>query len=265
MNQQKFYCSKRNHYVKREEYYHQGEICKECRSDINRSKIDDYTGIELAEYLLHRSCIRVLERVRSDKKEAYKGVKCDWKKPVKMKEALMNNTEFWSNWVELSEIYNEGRRLPNSRPTIDRIESNIEKGGHYTMGNIQVLSHGENSIKANSIKCKVVFIKGLNVVRITDYESTKDVMKELSIPAYSTINLFKDSGKILSVGNGYSILIQTPNGMLEKQDSPLYKGIVTKQKILVDYDTGKEYIISNNQYSFDSYGIWIDGSQLITA
>ncbi|MDR4926515.1 hypothetical protein [Peribacillus simplex] len=259
-----YFCRECSHYVSEEEYYHQGRVCKKCRSEKEKDRIKNLTELELAEYLLHRSCIRVLERVRYDKKEAYKNVKCHWEKPLEMKGDLINNKEFWGKWIEQSRIYEEGGRLPNSRPTIDRIESNVEKGGHYTMENIQVLSHGENSFKANSIKCKVISIKDLKVVRITDYESTKDVMKELNISAYNTINLFKDSGKIHSIGNGYSILLQTVNGVIREQDSPLYNAVFTKQKILVDYVTGKEYIISSKQSSFDSHGIWFDESQVIT-
>ncbi|PEO88240.1 hypothetical protein CN558_04505 [Bacillus wiedmannii] len=260
---EKYFCKECNHYVSGEEFYHQGKVCKKCRNEKSNNKIKNLTDIELAEHLLQRSCMRVLERVRGDKKEAYKGVKCDWKKPSEMKRDLMNNNEFWGKWVEQSRIYEESGKSSNLRPTIDRVESDVKKGGHYTMGNLQVLSHGENTFKAKSVKCKVIFIKDLKVVRITDYESMKDVMKELNIPAYSTINLFKDSGKIHNIGNGYSILIQTPDGVLKKQDSVLYKSVFTKRKILIDYVTGKEYIISDEQYSFDSYGIWFNESQVI--
>lgn len=257
----KFFCKECNHYVSGKEFYHQGKVCKGCRNEKNKNKMKNLTATELAEHLLHRSCMRVLERVRSDKKEAYKGVKCDWKKPLEMKRDLMNNNEFWGEWIEQSKIYEESGKSPNLRPTIDRIESDVKKGGHYIMRNLQVLSHGENTFKAKSVKCKVIFIKDLKFVKITDYESMKDVMKELNIPAYSTINFFKDSGKIHNIGNGYSILIQTPDGMLKKQDSSLYKAVFTKRKILINYVTGKEYIINNEQYSFDSYGIWLNESQ----
>ena len=263
--EEKFYCKECNHYVSEEEFYHQGKVCKKCRNEKTNERIKNLKDIELAEYLLHRSCIRVLDRVRSDKKEAYKGVKCDWNKPLEMKRDLMNNRVFWEKWVEHSRIYEESGKSPNLRPTIDRIESDVKKGGHYIIGNLQVLSHGENTFKAKSVRCKVIFIKDLRVVRITDYESTKNAMKELNIPAYNTINLIKDNGKIHNIGNGYSILIQTHDGMLKVQDTPLYKAVFTKQIILVNYLTGKEYIINNKQAGFDSYGIWFDVSQVITA
>lgn len=250
------FCKERSHFVREEEYYYQGRMCKECRNEKNNNRIKNLTGIEFAEYLLHRSCIRVLERVRDDKNEVYKGVKCSWDKPLKMKEDLMKQIDFWENWIKQSKIYEESGKTANLRPTIDRIESNVEKGGHYIITNLQVLSHSENTIKAKSIKCKVIFIKNLEVVKITEYESTKDVMKELKIPAYNTINILKDSGKIQCIGNGYSVLIQTLDGRMKNQEFPIYKAVSNKQTILVDYQTGKEYIIKSEQLNFESYGIW---------
>lgn len=255
-------CKACNNYVSDKDFYHQGGICKKCRSEKSKSRIENLTGSELAENLLHKSCIRAIERVKRNEKEAYKGVKCDWTKPKKMKIDLMNNGEFWGQWVEQSRIYEENNRVFKLRPTIDRIESDVKKGGHYTMENIQMLAYGENTIKANAVKCKVIFLKDLKFVKIVDYGSMKEVMKELNIPAYSTVNPIKDSGKLHNIGNGYSILIQTQGGMLKEQDSPLYKIVVTNKKILIDYFTGKEYVINSNQYSFDNYGIWVGENQV---
>ncbi|WP_404459304.1 hypothetical protein [Sutcliffiella horikoshii] len=259
----KYYCKNGNHYVNGQDYYHQGKVCKKCRNEININKIGNLTGIELAKHLLHKSCIRAIERVRRNEKQAYIGVKCDWTKPSQMKKDLMSNKKFWGKWLEQSRLYEEKGKKENFRPTIDRIESDPNKEGHYTMENIQVLSHSENSFKANSVKCKVILIRGLEVVSITEYESIKTVMKELGIRGYNVINLINDSGKIQSIGDDYSVLIQTFDGTLKKQETPLYKGIITKQKIIVDYETGKEYIINSSQYSFDSYGIWFGENKVM--
>ncbi len=259
----RFICKVCNHQVSYEKFYHQGGICKKCRNEKSKMRIENLTGIELAEHLLHKSCIRAIERVKRNEKEAYIGVKCDWTKPKKMKIDLMNNREFWEKWIEQSILYEEKGKLENFRPTIDRIESDPNKGGHYTMENIQVLSHSENALKANSVKCKVILIKGLELVSIIEYESIKNAMKKLGIRGYNVINLIKDSGKIQSIGDDYSVLIQTFDGTLKKQESPLYKVVITKQKIKVDYETGKEYIINSNQYSFDNYGIWFDENQVV--
>ncbi|MEM5011891.1 hypothetical protein WKH57_14305 [Niallia taxi] len=258
----KYFCKECNHCVSKEEYYHQGKVCKKCRNEKKNEKISNLAGVDFAEYLLHKSCIRVLERVRSNKKEAYKGVKCDWDKPLKMKEDLMTNDVFWGRWIEQSRIYEKSGRLLNVRPTIDRIESNVENGGHYSWGNLQVLSYSENTYKAQAVKCKVVFIRGIEVVCITEYESIINVMKELGISGYNVISLLKDSGKIQKLNDNYSVLIQTLDGTLKKHDSPLYNGVITKQKIIVDYETGKEYIVGSNQYSFQSYGIWFGEDQV---
>lgn len=253
-----YLCKECNQYVMEGEYYFQGKVCKICRNKKINNKIKSLSGNELAEHLLHKSCIRVMERVRDEEKVAYKGVKCEWDKPWKMKEELMKRNDFWDKWVMLTEIYEDNGRLLKLRPTIDRIESNVEKGGHYIMGNLQVLSYSENTFKAKSIKCKVIFIKNLKVVKVTSYESIKDIMKELEIPAYNTLNIIINSGEIYNVGNGYTILIQTLDGMLKKQESPVYKAVVNKQTILVDYLTNKEYIIKNEFINFDSYGIWFE-------
>lgn len=252
------YCKECNQYVCDDEFYHQGRVCKECRNKKRSYEIEILTGIKLAEYLLHRSCIRAIERSGNTEKEAYKGVRCDWEKPLKMKKDLMGNKNFWDKWIELSKIYEENGKPLNLRPSIDRIESDVEKGGHYTMDNIQVISYSQNVIKAKSKNCKVIFIKGLRIVRITDYETSKNAMKDLGIKGYNVLNLMKNSGEICDIGNGYSVLVQSIDGELKKQDSLLYKGVYTNQQILVDLDTGKEYIISSNQLSFDSYGIWIN-------
>jgi hypothetical protein len=253
-----FICKECKRCVSEREFYLQGRMCKKCRSKKSKGRFYSLTGHELAEDLLHKSCESVLDRVRGNKKEAYKGVECSWNKPLKMKEDLKKNSVFWEKWIEKSKIYEENGRELKLRPTIDRIESDSTKGGHYIMENLQVLSYGENTFKANAVKCNVIFIKNLRIVKIADYQSIKAVMMELEIPGYNTINIIKNSGVIHNIGNGYSILLQTTNGELKTDDSPLYKAVYTKQKILVDFVTGKEIIIETNQNNYLSYGIWFN-------
>lgn len=256
-------CKVCNHHVSYEKFYHQGGICKDCRSKKEKEKREGLNGLELAEYLLHRSCVSVLDRVRSDKKEAYKGVECTWDKPSFMKEDLMEDEAFWGKWVEQSRIYEENNRVINLRPTIDRIESDVKKGGHYTKENIQMLAYEKNTYKAKAKKCKVIFIKDFKFAKITDFDCINDVMKEFGISSYNTINNIRDNGKIHYIDNGYSIIVQTIDGT-PKQNYALYKTVFTKDQILVDYFTGKEYLIRREQYSFDSYGIWFSESKDIT-
>lgn len=253
---ERYFCKHGEHYVDEQAFYLQGGICKKCRSKIQQTRIETLEGISLAEYLLHESCRNALSRTRDPKNETYRGVKCDWEKPSDMKLVLMKNEKFWEDWLKQSQIYEKEGRIKKFRPTLDRIESDVEKGGHYTMNNIQMLSHRDNVIKENKISCIALFIKDLRIVKVAKYESIKNTMKELGISAYNTINTFKDKGKIYNIGNGYSILLQTMGGIFEGGESPLYKVVSTRKRILIDYDTGKEYIISNEQVKFESPGIW---------
>lgn len=195
MKNQNFYCSKCQQNVRGNEYYHQGGICNKCRSRISKEKVDNYTGIQLAEYLLHKSCIRALERVKRKWYKTYQGVKCQWKKPVEMKKDLMNNKLFWEAWIKQSNVYENNERKLSIRPSLDRIESNVGNEGHYYMENMQVLSFGDNSIKASAIKCKVFFIKNMRIVRVTDFDAIQDVMKEFKVIGYNTKQINRDTGK----------------------------------------------------------------------
>jgi hypothetical protein len=261
----KYFCRKGSHHVFGEEYYHQGKICKECRGEIENARIKSLTGLKLAEHLLHRSCIRALERVKSDKDDAYKGVKCQWDKPAKMKKDLMDNKQFWGKWVEQSEIYEKNGREINLRPTLDRIESEVSKEGHYVMENLQMLSHSENAKKAQAVECIVLFIKDLRIVKVVDYKSIKNVMSELQILGYNAKSINRDSGKIQTIGNGYSVLIQSKNGERKMGEKPLYKVVINKQKILFDRVTGEEYLLKSSQRQLDNYGIWINEGQVLVS
>jgi hypothetical protein len=261
----KYFCRKCSHHVSGEEYYHQGKICKECRGEIENARIKSLTGLKLAEHLLHRSCIRALERVKSDKDDAYKGVKCQWDKPAKMKKDLMNNKQFWEKWVEQSEIYEKCGRESNLRPTLDRIESEVSKEGHYVMENLQVLSHFENTMKAQAVECKVIFIKDLKIVKVVDYESLKQAMMDVGIDGYNTFNIIRDNGRIHNIGNGYSVLIQSKIGELKQHGKPLYKAVFQKQLILCDRFTGDEHVISTTQSCFESNGIWFNEGQVLVS
>ncbi|MFL0583693.1 hypothetical protein ACH0B6_14020 [Solibacillus silvestris] len=261
--EQKVVCRKCSQSVNRNDYYFQGKVCKLCRSKMANEKLKTLSNTEFAEHLLQKSCENVLARVRGEDKEAYKDVKCDYTKPKQMKIALMENQDFWNEWLKLSNFYRKNGEMLNLRPTIDRIEPDVNNGGHYTMANMQALTYRENisrATKANSTNCIAIFIKGMKVVKITNYESIKKVMKELNIQGYNTVNVFKDKGKLYYIGNGYSIILQTLNGKLKETGTSLYKVVVTKQKILVDNFTGKEQILSTNQTSFNSNGIWFNGN-----
>jgi hypothetical protein len=180
-----------------------------------------------------------------------------------MKTDLMANSVFWEAWKKQSSLYERMGKLVSYRPTIDRIESRVEKNGHYYPENITTLSYSENAAKAKAVKCLVIFIKGIRIVRVTDYESINKVMQDLEITARNVRNIKRDSGKISEIGNGYSVLIQTVGGTLNKSNTPLYKMVVEKKYIIVDYKTGKEYVWKRQQASYSIYGIWFNNTSMM--
>ncbi|GGE76157.1 hypothetical protein [Priestia taiwanensis] len=260
---EKKYCKDCNKNVKHEEFHHQGNRCKKCRSQKSKNRIDALTGIQYAKHLLHQSCIRALERCRRNEKKHYRGVEIDWEKPLDMKNALMEKEDFWYEWLRLTEVYEISGRKDTLRPTLDRIEADIEKGGHYMLSNIQALPHGENTVKGVGTKCKVMFIKNLRPFRVADYESMEAVMKELGISGRNVLNVIKNSGRMHEIDSAYSVFVQTIDGQLKVQDTPSYKAVITMKKFLVDNVTGKEYLIGIRQNSFYTYGIWFNESQMM--
>lgn len=240
------------------EYHTQSKRCKICRNSHNKEKKIGLKDEELAEYLLLKSCQNVLDRVRRNQKPAYQGVKCSWNKPREMKSEIMGCAAFWEEWKKQSKIYEKSERELSFRPTIDRIESDVEKGGHYYFGNIAVLPYSKNSFKANAIKCWVIFFEGKRMLKAVDYDSIEQVMRDLEIPSYNSINIKRDSGKISYVGNGYSVLIQTVGGELKKADKPLYKMVIEKKLFIVDSHTGKEYEWKRCQASYYTDGLWFN-------
>lgn len=174
----------------------------------------------------------------------------------------MANQLFWEAWKKQSRIYERMGKLLSYRPTIDRIESSVEKNGHYYPENITMLPYSENSAKAKAIRCLVIFIKGMRIVQITNFESIENVMKKLNIPSRNVLNVKRDSGRISEIGNGFSVLIQTTGGTLKKSNTPLYKMVIEKKRIIVDYKTGKEYVWKRQQASYSNYGIWFDNTSM---
>lgn len=245
------------------EYHEPSRRCNLCRSIHRQERKKALKGIALAEDLLLSSCQRVLGRVRGEDKVAYRGVKCSWEVPNEMKRDLMANSAFWEAWKKQSSVFEKMDRLLEYRPTIDRIESRVEKDGHYYLENIKVLTYSENAAKAKSIKCLVIFFKNKRVVQITDYESMAEVMKDLKIVSPNVRHILRDSGKIREIGKGFSVLVQTVGGNLKKVEEPMYKMVVEKITLIVDRKTGKEHVWKRQQTSYLSYGIWFNDTSMI--
>ena len=251
-------CKKGNHEVSEEDFYKQGNRCKTCRNEMIRIKREAKKGVELADYLLHQSCIRAFARVRGQGNKGYIGVKCQWEKPALMKEALIHRSDFWFEWLKQTEIHEKSGRLNSTRPTLDRIEADPLKNGHYYLDNLQVLSASENTLKAKEVKCIFFLIKDLKIVEVSTFDSVNKMMKSLKIVGHNVISIKRDTGLVSNIGNGYSLLTQTIGGQLKEKINPLYKRVIRKRLIMFDKVTGEETVVREIQEICETGGIWFD-------
>lgn len=252
------YCKIGQHEVEESKFYNQGNMCKQCRNEKNKGRKEAKKGLELAEYLLNQSCIRALERVKGNGNKSYIGVKCQWEKPSSMKAALMKKKEFWESWIRQTEIYESSGKPDSARPTLDRIEADPSKNGHYYIENLQVLSAAENARKAKEVECVVVLIKDLKVIEVSSFDSVNQMMKKLKLVGYNVVSVKRDTGAIINIGNGYSLLVQTVGGQLKEIQNPLYKMVIQKKLIAFDKVTGIEVVIRETQSVFETSGIWFN-------
>lgn len=259
MNNLKF-CKVGKHEVMEDEYYKQGKMCNACRNEMIKSNKESKTGNELAEYLLHQSCVRALERVKGRDNSVYEGFICQWRKPLAMKKELMAKSNFWVEWIHQTEVYEASGKVYSARPTIDRIESNYKKNGHYYIENLQVLSAGENSKKANAIRCITYFIKNSRIIRVSNFESMEEIMKELKILGHSVRSINRDTGQIQCIGNGYSVLVQTIGREMKVTKQLPYIMLIQKKLVLFDKITGRERVIKKTKSAYEVNGIWFDDS-----
>lgn len=214
------------------------------------------TGEQLAELLLYKSCSQVFKRIKDKKKKAYNDVKCSWDKPLAMKQALMRNNEFWDAWKKQSSIYESNCKELKFRPTIDRIESDPCKGGHYTANNIRVLSYLENSTNANMKECVVFFFKNAKIEKFVRFPSIKEALITLDVSYKYFLHSVINTGKFYDMGNGYTVILQTVSGQLKAKENKVQNAEVTNKTYIVDFETGNEYLIKVERLSFQSPSIW---------
>ena len=227
------------------------------------------TNLLEAEKLLYKSCRSAFNRVRNKTNEVYQGVQIQWNTAKKMKEALMNNIEFWKTWTHLTKTYIESGKRAGLRPTLDRIESNASIGGHYFEQNIRPLTKSENSKLGRAISNQALLIKNNKPTLLIQSDSLSDTHSKLKVLTKGNIhNLKRNTGKFLDIGNEYSVLLQSfdknkidnfvGNRIVGKYEARIYKTL-----FLVDYYTGKEYppgvkeekLIFDEFYLQDSEGL----------
>lgn len=186
----------------------------------------------------------------------YKEIECEWESPLDFTIDIINKLpDFWNAWRIQNAIYDETKH-DSDRPTIDR----IDEFGNYTLSNIQMLSKHDNSKKAKAKPCKVLIIKNLRMLGIVEFDSKKEMIEKL-IEANIPINAVKikmDTGGIQEIGNGYSLLFQTKNGIVNPTDKPLYKMVIDRRLAKIDEETGQILeVLRHRQYHYDVGGIRI--------
>jgi len=233
----------------------------------HEQKIKGVTTV--SEQLLYASCRSAFSRVQSQTEKAYIGVKIQWDSAKEMKEALMNNIEFWKTWTHLTKTYIESGKRAGLRPTLDRVESNASIGGHYFEKNIRPLTKSENSKLGRAISNQALLIKNNKPTLLIQSDSLRDTHSKLKVLTKGNIhNIKRNTGEFLDIGNEYSVLLQSldknkidnfvGNRIVGKYEARIYKTL-----FLVDYYTGKEYplrvkeekLIFDKFYLQDSEGL----------
>lgn len=188
------------------------------------------------------SCSNAITRVKGQK-DSYKGVKSTWSSGKEMYADLVKNKTFLRDWMEQYEIYLLNGKQLRDMPSIDRIESRNGENRHYTMDNIRVLSHGENSSlggKNGTKKCQCFYFRNSRLYDFKTFKSVKEVFTSLGMDGYNVIANFKDRGKLFKLENDDTVLIQTLDGDLKKENLVQYRARFAKGYILEDYKTGEE-------------------------
>ncbi|MEC2077683.1 hypothetical protein [Metabacillus fastidiosus] len=194
-------------------------VCKKCHSKRVLNDRDNRINKKLAELidkevikadelesanLLFKSCYRAIEDCTKNK-GLYRNVSIAWNDPLLMMEDLiMKKKRFWEAWKEQSEIYFKSNKMLSARATLDR----IQEDGNYTLDNIQMLSHGENSKKAH-VKPLNVIVMDINGNKTDDIKckSVKEAVDALKIK--HPIHAFIDSGKTYSHEDGRILLFKS--------------------------------------------------------
>lgn len=192
---------------------------------------------------LYLSCKSRIEACKY-KKGIYKDVSCNWNNPVTMmKDIIIKLPSMWNQW-KIQDVIYLGTKQLNDRATIDRIDET--KG--YAIDNIQCLSYFNNAKKASSKPCSALIIHHLRLLKVVEFSSLKEAMKGLQIP-YATINLSIDSGEIQGIGNGYSILLQSEQGVIEKNGEAKYIMVLNHRREKYELETNKTVeVIFEHQY-----------------
>lgn len=156
---------------------------------------------KVATKLLTASCIRAYEDTteRPMQKNAYKGKMFGFNSPLDM--AIYFITELpreWEKWKVQTKVRQQakGKRAKALvRPTMDRIDD--LKG--YVHGNLQMLSHEDNTAKARrkQMKPRVVLVSNRGSLGVAYYESGSATVKALGVSDGTMKRMAKRGYKVI--------------------------------------------------------------------
>lgn len=255
-------CTKCHKEKEVEQFYDDSIQCKECQIKNVQSKLEEkimdflakcieQNVIEEGELeaarLLVMSCKSRFEACKYNKK-GYKGVECNYPDFYAFFFDVIKIDGFWNDWKKESAIYS---RVGNnsSRPTIDRRDSL----GNYTLDNIQVLSMGENALKASQKPCKAIIVKdkSISLINVFEFDSKKDFTVKLGeyFPAKILRTIKFDTGIIQQIDNTYSIILQSKyidkNEIGKGTTKPRYRLEIEYSRQYIDLDTLKFVMVEH--------------------
>ncbi|TCJ00484.1 hypothetical protein [Cytobacillus praedii] len=259
------FCSRCKKNIGKGEFYKTSSYCRSCHKISNQmGKVK--RAMRAIDELVEKGIITINDTVSAlslysscesrinaclYKKEGYETVRCDWDTPLEfMTDIIVELPTMWTDWQVQTTLY-ETNKIKSEKPTIDRIDS----FGDYTLSNIQMLSFADNSIKAKSKPCVVLVIKDLRLYDTIEFCSLKEMreklIRKLGIPINAT-NVKVDTGLIQNLGNGYSCIFQSKNGVVPKSIEPRYKVVIDKKTIKYNIETNEDVeIIEQSQSVFN--------------
>jgi len=252
----------------REEFYASCGYCKPCHkqymSDLavntRRNFIHEYIAkgkIKLEDFrAAERLLISCQSRFKACKynEKGYEEIECNYASPFEFFLKLLDKDSFFEGWIDLMTCHIANGEDRNSLPVIDR----INEKGHYTLDNVQPLTHYDNTKKARQKHCTAVLFKDGNLVDTFKFDSKKQCNELLQ--TYVPVKLLKtlqyDTPFFQSLGNGYYLKVQTDDAKLEdilnKDNHENYK-IVFKDLMhyVYDFDTNKVQVYKDDgSYTF---------------
>lgn len=255
------------------EFYESCGYCKECHKqymgELSVKKREDiikqYIKIGLVTLEQYRAVDRLLISCQSRynacyyNQKGYKEIECDYANYLEFFELLVKDEKFFSGWIELTERYYADDCKRSSTPVIDRIDSS----GHYTLNNVQPLTHYENTKKARQKPCTAVLFKDGNLVDVFNFESKKQCNEQLQnyVPVKVLKTLDYDTPYFQSLAGGYYLKVQTDDakiGDILKKDNPKNYKIVLQDVVHYVFDLDKKKVRvykDDNSYELKMNGL----------